>query len=116
VPREHPKVIVDPFFRRMEEIFTHADVRRLAETVDVVWGRDEPMDVDEFRGELQDAFAVVTGGWRYGNVLDEAPRLRAILTVSGGCRVRRRRRRDGARARPRVQPRHRRRRPRDEIR
>jgi phosphoglycerate dehydrogenase-like enzyme len=84
VPREHPKVIVDPFFRRMEEIFTHADVRRLAETVDVVWGRDEPMDVDEFRGELQDAFAVVTGGWRYGNVLDEAPRLRAILTVSGG--------------------------------
>jgi phosphoglycerate dehydrogenase-like enzyme len=78
------KVIVDPFFRRMGEIFTAADARRLAGTVDVVWGRDQPMELDAFAHELRDAFALVTGGWRYGNVLDEAEELRAILTVSGG--------------------------------
>lgn len=82
--RDQPKVIVDPFFRQMGEIFAPADAQRLADTVDVVWGRDEPMELDAFRDELRDAFAVVTGGWRYGDVLADAAALRAILTVSGG--------------------------------
>jgi phosphoglycerate dehydrogenase-like enzyme len=41
------------------------------------------MPIDAFREALPDAFAIVSGGWRYGSVLDEAPSLRAILTVSG---------------------------------
>jgi phosphoglycerate dehydrogenase-like enzyme len=81
---DRPKVIVDPFFRRMEEIFAAADAQRLADIAEVVWGRDEPMALDALRDELRDAFAIVTGGWRYGDVLDEATELRAILTVSGG--------------------------------
>jgi phosphoglycerate dehydrogenase-like enzyme len=84
VVKDRPAVIVDPFFRTMSEIFTQSDLQRLRDTVDVVWGRDEPMDLDDFRRELRDAFAVVTGGWRYGDVLSEATELRAILTVSGG--------------------------------
>lgn len=79
-----PQVIVDPHFRAMGDVFCASDERRLRETVDVVWGRDEPMPLDEFRSALPDAFAVVSGGWRYGDVLDEAGSLRAILTVSGG--------------------------------
>jgi phosphoglycerate dehydrogenase-like enzyme len=77
-------VIVDPSFRTMDEIFSHEDARRLSDTVDVVWGRDEPMPLDAFREALPEASAVVTGGWRYGDVLDVATSLRAILIVSGG--------------------------------
>ena len=79
-----PRVIVDPWFRRMDEIFSPACAARLAGVVDVVWGRDEPMPEDAFREALPAALAVVAADWRYGDVLDEAASLRAILTVSGG--------------------------------
>ena len=79
-----PKVIVDPFFRSVDGIFSSAEATRLRTLVDVIWGRDDPMPLDEFTAALPDAFAVVSAGWRYGSVLDDAPNLRAILTVSGG--------------------------------
>lgn len=78
------RVIVDPFFRSMDDIFCADRAERLTDLVDVVWGRDEPMPLEEFKAALPDAFAVVSAGWRYGDVLDDAPNLRAILTVSGG--------------------------------
>jgi phosphoglycerate dehydrogenase-like enzyme len=68
----------------MGDVFSPADAERLADAVDVVWGRDEPMPLDEFRGSLPKAGAIVSGGWRYGPVLEDAKRLQAILTVSGG--------------------------------
>ena len=40
---DKPSVIVDPHFRKMAEIFSPADLRRLNELVTVVWGKDEPM-------------------------------------------------------------------------
>jgi len=79
-----PKVIVDPSFRSMDDIFTADVAKRLTDLVEVVWGRDEPMPLDEFTAALPEAFALVCSGWRYGPVLDGAPKLRAILTVSGG--------------------------------
>ena len=81
---DRPQVIVDTHFRAVGDVFSPDDLERLAEVVDVVWGRDEPMPLDEFRAALPGAFAVVSAGWRYGDVLDEARSLRAILTVSGG--------------------------------
>ncbi len=78
------KVIVDPSFRRMDEIFSAADQRRLNQLVEVVWGKDEPMPLDEFLSALPMAEAVVCANWRYGDVLEQAPRLKAIMTVSGG--------------------------------
>ena len=68
----------------MDDIFSAVDLERLLATVDVVWGRDEPMPLDQFRASLPGATAIVSGGWRYGPVLEEAESLRAILTVSGG--------------------------------
>lgn len=68
----------------MDDVFAPVDRQRLVETVDVVWGRDEPMPDDAFRAALPDAFAVVSAGWRYGPVMDMAESLQAILTVSGG--------------------------------
>ncbi len=81
---DRPKVIVDPHFRSMDDVFSAEDATRLRELVDVVWGRDDPMPLAEFEAALPDAFAVVAAGWRYGDVLADAPGLRAILTVSGG--------------------------------
>jgi phosphoglycerate dehydrogenase-like enzyme len=78
-------VLVDPHFRRMDEIFAPEDRARLGALAEVRWGRDEPMPLDEARAALADASAVVCSGWRYGDAaLERAEKLRAILDVSGG--------------------------------
>jgi phosphoglycerate dehydrogenase-like enzyme len=82
-PERH-KVIVDPFFRSMDDLFSPQEAERLAELVEVVWGRDEPMPREDFEAALPEAVAVVCAGWRHGQVLDRAQNLRAIITVSGG--------------------------------
>ena len=78
-----PTVLVDPFSRRMDEIFSDSDLRRLPEIVDVIWGRSEPMPLDNAVEALNEADAVVCSDWRYGDILPQAQKLRAILTVSG---------------------------------
>ena len=78
------KVIVDPSFRRMDEIFSAVDKQRLYDLVDVIWGKDEPMPHDDFMRALPSADVVVCADWRYGDVLDQAERLKAIIAVSGG--------------------------------
>lgn len=75
-----PKVLVDPHFRRMDEIFSPVDRERLDRTVDVLWGRDEPMPAEAARAVLSEARAVICSGWRYGPV---PAGLRAIIDVSG---------------------------------
>ena len=77
-------MIVDPYFRSMADVFSTEDIVRLNDTVDVVWGQDEPMPENDFLTALPEAFGVVCGGWRYGDVLDRAERLKAVVTVSGG--------------------------------
>lgn len=81
---DKPRVVVDPSFRKMPEIFSPADLERLHETVEVVWGRDEAMPIDAAREVLEDVVAFVCSGWRYGEILDSAHKLRAIIDVSGG--------------------------------
>lgn len=68
----------------MTEIFSSADLRRLRTIADVEWGRDEPMPVDAARAALTRVCAVVTCGWRYGELPANAPDLRALIDVSGG--------------------------------
>lgn len=80
-----PAVIVDPHFRRMSEIFTPQDRERLNDLVNVIWGSDDPMPSEVFDEHIREAEAVVCADWRYGQqALEQADRLRAILTVSGG--------------------------------
>jgi len=81
---EKPSVVLDPHGRRMAEIFSQDDRERLYRTVDVVWGQDEPMPLAEARSALQYAAAVVCTSWRYGEILADAPQLRAIIDVGGG--------------------------------
>jgi phosphoglycerate dehydrogenase-like enzyme len=82
MPRK-PSVIVDPQYRKMAEIFSPADLARLRELVDVVWGRDEPLPAEIVRATLPEAFAVVCSNWTYGDTLGQAAKLRAVLGVSG---------------------------------
>ena len=77
------KVIVNPSFRRMDEIFSPDDQQRLHDLVDVIWGNDERMPQDEFLRALPTAEVLVTSGWHYGEVLDQAASLKAIMDVSG---------------------------------
>jgi phosphoglycerate dehydrogenase-like enzyme len=81
-----PAVILDPHFRRMDEIFAPADLDRLRAIADVVWAQDRPMPAEELLRALPEATAVVTGGWkRYGeDALQRAGKLTAILDVGGG--------------------------------
>ena len=79
---DSPKVILDPHFRRMDEIFEPGDLARLHACCHVVWGRDHPMPLDLIERERGAAFAVVTTRWRYGD-LAQLPELQAILEVGG---------------------------------
>ncbi len=79
------RVIVDPSFRSMDEIFDPTTLARLHAVGEVVWGRDEPMPTERFADQIADADAVVFGGWRHEPVgALPADRLRAVLEVAGG--------------------------------
>ncbi len=77
-----PAVILDPHFRRIEEIFEPADLERLHALADVVWGKNEPMPAEEFDRARASAFAVITAHWHYGSI-DDMPKLKAIMEVGG---------------------------------
>jgi phosphoglycerate dehydrogenase-like enzyme len=77
------KVILDPHFRRMGNLFTEADLQRLHATVDVIWAKDEPMPEAEIEKVREEVIAIIGTRWRYGD-LAGFPRLRAFLEVSGG--------------------------------
>lgn len=80
-----PQVIVDPTFRRMNEIFTPDALARLNDLAEVIWARDDPIGEAQFLQAVASADAVVFGEWRHGRLgLDAAPRLRAVLEVAGG--------------------------------
>ncbi len=75
-------IILDTAFRKLNEIFEPEDLQRLYTIANVVWGRDEAMPSEEFERAKEEAFAIITGRWRHGNVT-EMPKLRAILEVGG---------------------------------
>jgi phosphoglycerate dehydrogenase-like enzyme len=77
-----PKILIDPSFRKMEEIFNPEDVERLAETADILWARNEQAPAEFVNEAAQDLYAIVAPDWRYGS-LDRYPKLRAILDVGG---------------------------------
>lgn len=78
------RVVVDMFGRRMDEIFSAHDRRRLFEVADVVWARDEVMPAALARKELEGADVVVCPEWRYGDLKDHYHNLRAVIDVAGG--------------------------------
>jgi phosphoglycerate dehydrogenase-like enzyme len=76
------KVLLDPVRRKLDEIFSPDDRARLDQRVEVIWGRETPIPDDVLAAHVATLDAIVTGQWHYGSV-DQFPRLRAILEVSG---------------------------------
>src|SRR5262245_27877400 len=80
---QKPVVILDPHFRQMDEIFTAQDRAHLYDIADIVWGKDEPMPQADFLKALPDAEIIICAMWRYGDVLPQAKKLRAVISVEG---------------------------------
>jgi phosphoglycerate dehydrogenase-like enzyme len=76
------KILLDPHFRRLDEIFEPTDLARLHGLADIVWGRDEPMPPSAFDAVKADLWGVIAPDWRYGP-LEALPNLQAILDVGG---------------------------------
>jgi phosphoglycerate dehydrogenase-like enzyme len=76
------RVLVDPHFRTMEEVFSPPDLQRLYGMAEVVWGQNGPAPAEVIEAAKEETVAVVAANWRYGDVR-AFPRLRAILEVSG---------------------------------
>jgi phosphoglycerate dehydrogenase-like enzyme len=78
-----PTLLLDPYFRKMTEIFSPQDLPRLRSLANIIWGKDEPMSTDDFIASLPDAEVLICADWRYGNVLPMAKKLRAVIDVAG---------------------------------
>jgi len=77
-----PKIVLDPHPRKMEWIFRNEDYARLESLTEILWARNDPLPVEQFRAIASDASVVVTVRWRFGS-LSELPSLRAIFEVGG---------------------------------
>ena len=77
-----PKVILDPYMRRMEQLFGAADRERLYALAEIVWGRDDAMPAEALAAVRDEAEVIISGWWRHGAV-QEYPRLRAFMDVGG---------------------------------
>lgn len=75
-------ILLDPHFRRINEIFHDTDLARLRANFNVVWARNEPMPEEAVKALKEELFAIITTFWRYGAV-ENFPRLRAIMEVRG---------------------------------
>jgi phosphoglycerate dehydrogenase-like enzyme len=80
---EKPVVILDAYAREIDEIFTPQDLQKLHAIADVKWGQDEEMPLDAFMEALPEAEVVICWDWRYGDVLPQAKKLRAVISVEG---------------------------------
>lgn len=78
-----PKVILDPLFRKMDQLFSKEELKRLKSFTNLVWGRDGDMPESELARHKQDAAAVICGYWKHGPVRDY-PMLKAVIEVGGG--------------------------------
>lgn len=79
-----PRLVLDQHFRQVEELFSPKAYAELQSLVDVHGGTNWPMDRHEFIKSLPDAqFVVAAHPTLDRNELEQAPRLRAVIEVSG---------------------------------
>lgn len=76
------KVLLDTHFRQIEDIFSPEDRERLHGLADIVWGKNEPIPLEEYQKIKSDLFAIITGGWRYGEI-KQCEKLKVIMDVGG---------------------------------
>ena len=79
-----PSIIVDAHWREMSELFSPGDEASLRDLYDVVWGKDAPIPRDVYDAALPKAEVLIAAEPKVDrSMLDAAPRLRAVIEVSG---------------------------------
>ncbi len=79
-----PTIIVDPDWRRMDELFSPSAQSALRERYDVIWGQDGSIPSDILERALPDAYAFISATPHVeAETLRRAPKLRAVIEVSG---------------------------------
>ena len=79
-----PVVILDAYWRRMEELFSAADLNRLRDQFEIVWAKNEPIPEAVLNEALPKAFAYVAAKPRVDeSVIRRSPNLKVIAEVSG---------------------------------
>jgi phosphoglycerate dehydrogenase-like enzyme len=78
-----PVVLLDPSYRRVEDIFSPVRLEKLNSLAEVVWGRDDAMPPEAARDALREADVLIGTDWRYGDALEGARNLRAVVSIGG---------------------------------
>ncbi len=79
-----PVLILDPDWRKMDELFSPEVKAALFDLYDVVWGRDDKIPNDVLEAALPTARVLISATPHVdAATLDRAPNLRAIIEVSG---------------------------------
>ena len=79
-----PLVILDPYWRSMDELFSKDSLDHLHKNFDVVWGVDQKIPDDVYSNALPDAFAIVAANpVLTSHDIHVAKQLKAVIEVSG---------------------------------
>lgn len=79
-----PILILDQHFRRVDELFEPKTLERLKAVYPVAGGEDRPMDAAVLESLLPDAEILIAARPHVSvDVLDKAPKLKAVIEVSG---------------------------------
>jgi phosphoglycerate dehydrogenase-like enzyme len=79
-----PIAIVDPHWRRLDELFDAADLAALGELCELVWARDEPMPRSVLDENLsRTSFLIAARPQLSADEIGRAAQLRAVVEVSG---------------------------------
>jgi phosphoglycerate dehydrogenase-like enzyme len=77
-----PKVLIDPKFRQVAQVFAPAEWERLTQICEPLWAQDTPAPDDFITAHAHEIEAILHGWWGYGDVR-RFPKLRAIIDTGG---------------------------------
>ncbi|MDJ0827808.1 MAG: NAD(P)-dependent oxidoreductase [Rhodobacter sp.] len=79
-----PKIILDPHWRSLDELFAPEDLAALHDAYDLIWAQDGPMPADALAEALPEANALISTRLDLdAETLARAPSLKAVVEVSG---------------------------------
>lgn len=79
-----PVVVLDAFWRTLDELFSATDQQRLQDRAEVIWGQDAPIPQDVLDRALPMAEVLISASPQVSaDTLATAPNLKAVIEVSG---------------------------------
>ncbi|MBV6658786.1 MAG: hydroxyacid dehydrogenase [Devosiaceae bacterium] len=79
-----PTLIIDAYWRLMDELFSPSVLGELSAKYEIIWGRDRPIPADVLSAALPEAFGYIAAEPMVSEtVLARAPQLKVVAEVSG---------------------------------